>query len=234
MTQRGVFFPTLLLILAILILWSPDFLWRLTDLSKPGSAIEGEVEVLRAENSHLKSQLAKLDSEIQTQTLPFEAIRANVYSRYPLNFKHELVINKGSRDRVRVRGAVVIPVLRESGLSSQVFLVGSVSSVLGSRSFIQTIFDYRFKEAVHIGTGKVSGLLIGGLSPTIMLIPKDAKISSGDVVISASPELPYGVILGRLKEVRSSSDQLFREASLELLYDINNLTVVAVEVNERP
>jgi len=230
MIQRGFLIPIFLFILIVLVLWSPDFLWKLRSLPVPSQPIEGEFEVLRAENSYLKARLADQVGGFEELPLSFGTALANVYSRYPLNFKHELVIDKGARDQI-APGAVVVVPDSESSSSSKVFLVGSITSVWKSKGFVRTIFDHRFKDAVHIGSKKISGLFVGGLNPTVSLIPKDAKISSGDVVISASPELPYGVILGRIKEIRPSSDQLFKEASLEVLYDINNLTAVAVEIN---
>lgn len=232
MRQSGFLLPFFLFFLVLLTLWSPDFLWKLSGFGALEDPVQGEVEILRGENAHLKSLLTLRDSQFSVRGLPFETTVAHVYSRYPVNFKNELILNKGGNEGVKINSVLVAPAVQASSSSSALFFVGRVSSVLKSKSFAETIFDYRFKDPVHIGSKKISGLLVGGLSPVITLIPKDASVSPGDVVISASPDFPYGLVLGKVKEIRPSSDQLFKEASLELLYDINSLTAMAVQIEK--
>ncbi|MEK7188126.1 MAG: rod shape-determining protein MreC [Patescibacteria group bacterium] len=227
MRRSGWVLPTLLLIFIVSILWSPDFLWR---LSRQSTAEPSDLELLRAENSYLRAELVKKSAIFSLPATPFNTVLANVYSRYPINFKHELIIDKGIRDHVREGSVVVVPIRGEDG-GQKLFFVGSVSSTFLTKSSVHTLFDYRFKSAVQMGSGKISGLIVGGLNPTITLIPKDAKLSPGDVVLGTASDFPYGIMLGRVKDIRPSSDKLFKEAGLELPYDVSRLVAVAVEVN---
>ena len=232
MNWRAWILPTLLLVLAGLIFWSPDFLWQLRRLEHRSGSPENEVHLLRAENTYLKAQLAEVGDQPLRSLTSFESVVAGVYSHYPRNFKHELIINRGEAARVNQGAAVFAAVSNgeTSNPAARLFLIGTVATSSATRSFVRTIFNPDFRGATRIGQKKISGLLVGGLSPTITTIPREARLVSGDVIVSASPDLPLGVLLGRIKDVRPSSDELFKEASLEVPYDINNLTTVVVEV----
>lgn len=216
-----------LILLIILVIWSPNSLWRLHSFGQQLSPVQDEIDLLRGENAYLKNQLIKNDDV----GVDAEGVIANVYSRYPLNFKHELVIDKGTRDGVK-EGSAVMVLLSGNGKefsSSNTFFLGTISKTTATKSFVKTVFDHSFKSAVRIGSQRTSGLFVGGLSPTITTLPKESKISPGDIIVSAAPEMPYGAVIGRLREIRLSSDQLFREADVEFPYDINNLLKVVIE-----
>ncbi len=216
-----------LILLVILVAWSPNTLWRFHSFGQQLSPVQDEIDLLRGENAYLKNQLMKNDDRVSG----VEGIVANVYSHYPLNFKHELIIDKGTRGGVK-EGAAVMAFLsgtERKPSSSGIFFVGTISKTTATKSFVKTVFDHNFKSAVRIGNQKTSGLFVGGLSPIITTLPKESKVSPGDIIVSAAPEMPYGAVIGRLREVRLSSDQLFREADIEFPYDINNLLKVVVE-----
>lgn len=219
-----------LILLILFIIWSPNTLWRVHSFGQQLSPVQDEIDLLRGENAYLKNQLIQNDDRV----IDVEGVVANVYSRYPLNFKHELVIDKGARDGLKEGMAVMALLNRtEKGASpSDTFFIGTISRVTATKSFVKTVFDHNFKIAVRIGSQKTSGLFVGGLSPIVTTLPKESKISPGDIILSAAPEMPYGALIGRLREIRFSSDQLFREADVEFPYDINNLQKVAIESEE--
>ena len=94
---------------------------------------------------------------------------------------------------------------------------------------MKTAFDSGFDTPVRIGPLAVDALMKGGLVPQVALIPLNAQINSGDVVYSASPDFPYGLSIGEIKEIKISSDKLFREATLEFAYDINEIRSVFID-----
>jgi rod shape-determining protein MreC len=182
----------------------------------------GEAKQLIFENETMKAEVAKLravQSELSERASNY--LIALVYSRYPFNFKNELLVNVGARDGVAPGSAVIF-----GGI-----LIGEVERVFDGTSLIMTVFDNRFKLPVRIGDGGVQSLLQGGSSPKAALIPREAGITAGDIVYSASPNFPYGLPIGEITDVKISSDQLFNEAQLKFGYDANSIMTVLIEKN---
>lgn len=178
------------------------------------------------ENQALKAQLAELASlrkDIPNDSAPYKA--ALIYSRYPFNFKNEIVINSGSKDGISV--GEIVGVASQATSSRSVVFLGSVKQVFENSASVRTIFDPDFQAAVKIGSG-VDALLKGGTDPKLTMIPKDSTIASGDAVYSVSPDLPYGIALGQVDKVSYSKGQFFTEATLKLPYDLNTLKVVSI------
>jgi rod shape-determining protein MreC len=175
---------------------------------------------LISENESLKAEVAKLhtaQSDLPGQSAGY--LNALVYSRYPLNFKNELLVNAGLKDGVAVGAAATF----------QGILIGEVEKVFEDTSVVETVFDSRFKLPVRVGNGGAQSLLAGGSAPAATLIPRAADISAGDVVYSASADFPYGLPIGEIADIKISSDQLFKEASLKFSYDINSVGAVLIK-----
>jgi cell shape-determining protein MreC len=214
----------LIVILAALIFFAPSYGWTIRAWLSPsgaasGTASQADDQSFAAENDALKAQLDQLQvvaSELPTSTS--SEVRAMVYSRYPLNFKNELLVNAGSADGVAVGDGVVF----------QGMLVGQVKSVFAGSALIQTIFDNSLKMPVRIGSGGVDALLQGGSDPTVGSIASTAPVAPGDIVYSAAPGLPYGVPIAQVAATSTSADNLFQQATLEFPYDINNVETVLI------
>jgi rod shape-determining protein MreC len=210
----------LVVVLALLIFFKPYYGWEVRRFLAPSPAAQsGNSGNLALENEKLKAELVRLEN-IKSQ-FPDRApgfIGAMIYSRYPMNFKNELLINAGANDGVSANKAVVV-----AGV-----LIGKVSEVFDSAALVQTVFDSRFQTAVRVGQGGAQALLKGGAMPKLSLIPLDSGASAGDIVYSASPEFPHGLPIGEIGAVSTSSDRLFREASLNFAYDINSVSAVLV------
>jgi len=227
--QRLTIFIFIVLV-AIVIYW-PNVVWML----RPQFAVSPKSEEGRAlsiENTYLKSRLA-LQSAISAETLSrgdYEPVF--VYARYPFNFKEELVVSSGEGGRIKINGAVLLR--GEELLDSEEMIgifIGTVSSTRSHSSVVETIFDYRWQSAVHIGEDAVPGLLEGGLDPRIVLVPKDEDIQIGDVVMNADDRFEYGLPIGVVKSVQPSDDNLFQEIGIDLPYDLSGVSVVWVERN---
>src|SRR3989338_3875494 len=111
-------------------------------------------------------------------------ISVSVYSSFPLNHKHIIAINAGGDDGV----GVGMPVTLEGNI-----LIGQVIEVSESQSLARTIFDKDWSLPVRIGTEEHDALLVGGQDPRLTLIDKNQEINSGDLVVSAKKDLPYGL-----------------------------------------
>ncbi len=220
MRKNSWFLIILIIILALLIFLKPYLGWEIRKFLAPNAAQpETSSGNLAAENENLKAELATLEN-IKAQfpgRMP-GFVGAMVYSRYPLNFKNELLLNAGARDGVAVNKAVVV-----GGI-----LVGRVDKVFDTTALVGTIFDGDFQTAVRVGNFGVHALLRGGAMPKLTLIPLTASVSTGDIVYSVSPDFPYGLPIGEVGSISTSSDNLFHEATLNFAYDINSVSAVLV------
>ncbi len=147
------------------------------------------------------------------------ALVAQVYSTYPLNYKNLLSINAGLADGVTVG----MPVTAEGNI-----LIGQIIEVSGSQSLVRTIFDKDWSLPVRIGAAEKDALLVGGQNPRLTLIDKNAEIHSGDVVVSAKKDLPYGLKVGEVAVVQQSVSSSFKEAGLIFSYDTKDLRKVSI------
>ena len=223
MSHRNHYFLAILLLAAAgLIILAPSYGWRLRGFLTPAPATgsTGDASNLAAENASLKAQVAELTAIVgqASGTVP-NTIRAMVYSRYPLNFKNEILVNAGS-------GAGVLPgksVLYEGNL------VGTVYQVFADGSIVQTVFDPGFRMPVRIGTSSIDALLQGGTEPMAVSIAKDSTVEPGDVIYAAAPGIPYGLPIGEVDTVSISANNLFQQATVNFAYDLNTIQTVLIE-----
>ena len=187
--------------------------------SAVGTSSQAEDQSLSAENDSLKAQLATL--QVIASQLPTSStanIRAMVYSRYPMNFRNELLVSAGSDDGVATGAAVVF----------QGMLIGQVQQVFLHESLVQTIFDNNVKMPVRIGVGGVNGLLQGGSYPMVGSIASAAPVAPDDIVYSAAPGIAYALPIAQVAATSTSADSLFQQATLSFPYDVNNIETVLI------
>lgn len=195
-------------------------------MSPPGGQ-NYDYKKLAIENESLKTDLAKLNALKKViSPLSGNLLEAFVYSEYPFNFKSRILTDKGTKDGVKVGQPVLI-----SSSSSAAILAGKINEVFDDYSLVETIFDSGFQISVRIGGAGANSLLVGGNSPKLTLIPKDAKITDGDAVYSSSPDYPFGLAIGLARNIRLSADQFFEEADLETAYNPNDFQTVFIDIN---
>ena len=214
----------LIVVLVLLIFFAPSYGWTIRAWLSPApggqnSSTQTDSPSLAAQNAALQARLATLQavaSQLPTST-PDE-VRAMVYSRYPMNFRNELLVSAGSNDGVAPGDAVVF----------QGMLVGQVQKVFPSEALVQTIFDNTLKMPVRIGGGGVNGLLQGGANPIVGSIAASAAIAPGDVVYSAAPGIPYAQPIANVVATGTSANDLFQQATINFPYDINDVETVLI------
>jgi rod shape-determining protein MreC len=218
--NHGWFLGCCIAILLILVFFEPSYGWRLRQWLSPQNASQADPSSLSAENIALKAQLAELKVvQSQIPKAPQEYLRAMVYSRYPMNFKNEILVNIGANDGVAVGKAV---------LFGNIF-IGKVTNVFPGSALVQTVFDGTFRIPVRVGSLGYDALLVGGAYPKAGSVSKKAALASGDVVITADPNLPYGLPVGTVRDVSISADNLFEEATINFTYDINSIQTVLIQ-----
>ncbi|MDP2705635.1 MAG: rod shape-determining protein MreC [bacterium] len=171
---------------------------------------------LSAENEYLHSLL---DDKEKNDSLPASLKSARIYSRYPFADHSFLIVDLGAKDGI-VEG---MPVLVKERI-----LLGKIVKVKSSFSEIQTIFDPAWRSSAGIGSQRTKALLIGGLTPDLELIEPTAIVNDGDSIINISPDFPFGLVIGKLKNLDKPLSQPWFKAELEVSFDINSLKEVLI------
>ena len=201
---------------------SLPFIYARSFFQKEISGSESEtLRRLEAENISLRSEINALkDGDVQgVLQARYHYFEASLYSRFPFNNRGIVVINKGSIDGV----GLDMPVLSQDNI-----IFGRIKSVKRTQSEVVTIFDSLWKNSVFLGEDSKKAVLIGGASPFIDLIPKDASASSGIAVFNSSEDFPYGLPLGEIGELSLSKEASYLRADLLSPYNLETLGRVRV------
>ncbi|HKK54625.1 MAG TPA: rod shape-determining protein MreC [Patescibacteria group bacterium] len=135
-----------------------------------------------------------------------------------------IYLNKGSEDGLREGMAVI----NEEGI-----LVGKILSLHDNSAQVclsineDCKFAARFSEQSE-AQGVVQGSL--GLTISMNLIPQEYDINIGDLVVSSGLEknIPPGLIIGEVSSVSKQSNDIWQEAIIEPLYNLNKIDFLAV------
>ena len=202
-------------------------------LSQLNEQLEAEVSGLQAQIIELQQDNSEL--EVLSALLDFarthaenEYITAAVIGRDISPFLHYVIINRGSDDDLR-RG---MPVVSSQGL------VGRVAAVTADGARVQLITDPDTAINVRIQPSGAEGLLQGSITGdlTIEAIPQNAKIQTGDLVLTSGlgGNYPPDMLIGQISGVRQRPVELFQTASVEPVVDFSELEIVLVIVNFKP
>jgi len=195
---------------------------------------------LEADVSRLQAQVIQLQQEVgETQILAtlVDFSRANpenvykaaaVIGRDPSPFLHFVIINRGSNDGV-LRG---MPVVTDQGL------VGRVDAVIADAARVQLITDAASNVNIRLQNAEKDASLVGSVTGdvTLDLIPQDATIEVGDLVLTSGlgGGYPPDLIVGQVVNIRSRDFDLFKQATVQPVVDFNDLKIVLVIVNFKP
>lgn len=179
-----------------------------------------EILSLRQENERLKAQMLFLSKGARLETLDGRNYQiAKIHSSYPFNDRGLISINTGSGSGVSESVAVTV---------GGDFFLGQAVQLFRDSSLVRTVYDTGWEIAVKIGTDQVDALLIGGREPRLTLILKDKAIAAGLPVYVAQKGLPYGLMIGTVKEITYNQASAFQEATLDFAYKVGDLTEVYV------
>lgn len=187
---------------------------------------------LSTENLELYGKLAKLSQTEEENALLKEKLNfadknswstslANIIGRDFEN-NRSFLIDRGANDGIAVGMPVII---------SGKIVVGKINDVNYNTSKVKTIIDISSKIAAVNSAGKVFGLVRGLGSDIIFdLIAKNEKPEYGDLIISSGTDgsWPRGLLIGKVKRVRSEDNQVFNTADVELLTDFRDFNNVFV------
>jgi rod shape-determining protein MreC len=172
---------------------------------------------LKSENEQLRNLLSFREEKKYNLEL------ANILSHDPIN-KNLLLINAGSNSGVNFGQAVVV----NNGI-----MVGKISAVNSDSAVLRLVIDNGSKIAVRVGDEQsVSGVLSGsfGLGMSLSFIPQSQEIKKNDLVYTSdlNPDIPPGLVVGRIGEIKAEAEELFKVATVDPIVDLSTLTVVAI------
>lgn len=177
------------------------------------------LKVLEDENNTLRSYLKFLTNKENHYAM------ANVISRGDVeSLNQALIIDKGNKDGLYPGLAIV---------SSDGNIVGKITEVKDHVSEFCLVTSNRCQFASTImNKDKTIGISQGDLGLTIQMnfIPQNEEIKVGDMIITSGLEksIPRGLIIGQVRQVIKENNELWQNAKIESLSDLDDLVMVSV------
>lgn len=183
-----------------------------------------ETEMIKADNESLRDKL-----EIKDRYNHFELVYADIVVKNYDNFDETFVINKGSKDGLKLKQIVIT----KDGL------LGHVSSVSKETSVVTTILDPNMSVGVEIASVNKNALVKGDFSLKneaklkLTYIPIDTEVSVSEIVYTSGigGVYPKGIPVGTIEKVINKKNEIDRYAIVKPLVDINNVTSVGIIIN---
>ena len=175
------------------------------------------LSLLEEENALLREQADLTQKNILTRL-------ANIIGRDFQN-NRSFLIDAGTNNGITTNMVVI---------SKSKTIVGRVADAGYNTSKVQTILDAQIRIAAVTTTSNISGLVRGlGSSVIFDLIAKNKKPEIGELIVSSGTDgiWPKGFVIGKIKEVTSSDNEVFNTASIELLAEPQDFDSVFVITN---
>jgi rod shape-determining protein MreC len=204
----------------------------LTDAGNIGR-LRDENTQLRLQNEQLQNQVTSLQQDaeqlnelrsilqISGERPDEKRLVANVVQRDSTPFTDVISIDRGTNDGIKV-GMVV--------LSAQGTLMGSVTDVLATRSFVRLITDTKSKVASEVQTTKFEGIVQGTPGRGLEFALADGDVKVGDTIVTSSltGRFPAGIPIARVSEVSGAPTDIQRKVKLDPLVRVSGARTVLV------
>ncbi len=205
---------------------------RQKDLSNRYAELTADFIALAQKNAALSAAVAEneiLKKEIQfVDEYRYRHVVARIIGQNVDFENNYLIIDKGLRDGLSVGLAVTI---------HQGQIIGRLSKVEDNLSHVSLLTGNDIKIAVSVlGEEAVSGISVGehNLNLKIEMLPLDARIAEGDLVVTSNLNLdiPAGLVLGSLKKISTSDSALWQSAVAEPLANYLSSPLVTVILSD--
>ena len=164
---------------------------------------------LEKENDSLKKQLDLIES------LPYARIQA-----HPIARERSLVIDVGEREGVQVGDSVIF----------EDVLVGKISEVHAHISTVLMTTDP--ESAVSVQTPSLTrGVIKGAFGQSMVLenVSQNDELSEGDILVTTGEgEYIQNITVARVGAVDKEPRDIFKQAQVEALFDVNTIDIVYV------
>lgn len=203
---------------------------RRNELASENEALRQELERLRAElarREDASQRLAELERLLQLKSSrPQDGlVGARVLAAEMGPLRQAVAIDRGSDDGLR-EGMIV---LSEGGS-----LVGTIARLYPDHAWVTLVTDPRsaVNVSVQTGQGDARGVVTGrvGLPPSLELVPREAGIEDGDLVVTSGlgGKYPPGLLVGVARSVRAHPQNPFVQAQVEPSAPLSRLRTVLV------
>ena len=207
---------------------------QVSDLQARVDYLSAEVARLTVDNSHcqeIEVENKKLRDQLNfVSNQKCQTVLANIIAQDTIaeagDFGQNLVIAKGTKNGIHPGYGVT----NESGI-----VVGKVleAGETTARICLTTSPGCKLAAAVE-NENKTQGITDGDLGLTIKMnyIPQSEKIAAGNTVITSGlgGGIPRGLVIGRVTQVTSESNEVWQAATIEPIINLNNLTIVSVVI----
>lgn len=175
---------------------------------------------LLAENQLLKNQLnAGIPENYQQILVSISGIDANV----PI--EQSLWVNKGKNANI----------VQNSPVIYNNVLIGTVTQVEENRALVKLITSPESKITamiLHEDGQNVEGILVGsfGVDLSLTQVLQGDDVKKGDTIVTSGKDgnYPQGLLLGTVKEILTNDADVFKEVSVEPIYQIDKLSTLFV------
>lgn len=180
---------------------------------------QSRCEKLEQENAALRNVMNV------TKTHPGTMIHAEIFGSSVEHDARVIILNKGSRDGV-IQGSAAI--------SPNGAFVGTISSVEPSKSFLLFPIDDQkgVIGSLYKNGSEMSGIIRGKFRLGIVMekMQQTQMAASGDTVVTSSlnARIPEGILIGTIREVISSANDLFQQATLTPAVSYDSLRIVTI------
>jgi len=204
-----------------------SFIVRISDLHRENEDLykklanlnvdRSKILELGYENELLKKELGFVSQDSQSQLIP-----ARVIGRDPASFLDHIIIDKGEADGL------------EAGLPAicSGILIGQVKEVFEHTATITLVTSKDSLILAMLQDSREKGILRGGISGlTLENIAQDVNIAPGEYIVTSGldGELPQGLLIGKAGMIQSSTSDLFKNVSVEMIFDLSKLELVFIK-----
>lgn len=188
---------------------------------KENKALKIQMADILIENARLKKE--KEENEILLST--YNKLNPKTYDLTPtrvIGISRFLTIDKGSNEKIKI-GQIIV--FKDS-------FIGTVKLVFPKSSQVLLSEDPDSKIAVFSqnNEGRARGILFGQFGSKLLMdkILHEENIKVGDLVYSDGTEgkIPKGLIVGKVTKILEKSNEIFKQAEVESIYDNQNLDIV--------
>jgi len=208
----------------------------------PRSTLLNQLEQLRKENEELRQQLMQVQDAFREngqlrqalgwqRRVPWALQPARVVGQDPANWWRTMLIDVGSRDRIRPN----MSVLTAEGLVGRIDKVGPDRSsvvMVGDPNcrFSAQVQDPRDKSVVAKGIVSPTASTLDRLLVGLIFVPGGSLLKPGQTVVTGGDSVlfPKGITVGQIVDVRTNDYGLNLEARVKLAVNLNRLELVWV------
>lgn len=199
------------------------------DLGKINKELESQINQLVVDNAKLR--VLEEENKKLREYLDFfnerkiDYIMANIISRTETNdINTSVVIDRGRRDKLEP-GLVVI--------NNQGVVAGKLSECKDEICQMDLVTSKRCKLAVSVqNQNRTTGVIQGELGLTIKMdyIPQTEIIKPGETIVTSGlePNIPKGLVVGKIVKVNRENNELWQNAVVEPLVKPSDTIVVSV------